>query len=80
MAKPMKGLLLIAGKPPGGSPASVSPPSVDKGGKAALSSAVEDRSASEAFQAIKRGDEAAFKVAFIRAVRACVAREMAEGY
>lgn len=74
--KPMKGLLLIAGKPPKGKsmPDEEGPsPNSERGGS-------EELSASEAFQAIQDGDEEAFKAAFLRAVRACVAKEMAEGY
>lgn len=75
--KPLKGLLLIAGKSPKGAegPAPATEPPAR-----GMSNVVEDKSLSDAFQAAKRGDEQGFKTAMMRAIRACVAKEMADGY
>jgi len=73
MGKPMKGLLLIAGKPPKGKsmPADEEgpEPASERGGGS------EDLSLSEAYQAVQDGDEPAFKAAMLRAIRACIAKE-----
>lgn len=81
MGKPMKGLLLLAGKPSKGgmSGGEAGPPPSDRGASV-VSSALENQSFDEAFEAAKSGNKAAFRNAMIRAVRACVQREMADEY
>jgi hypothetical protein len=81
MGKPMKGLLLIAGKPSNGGPMpgdEEEPP--DSESPAGGGSGLEERALSDAFDAAKNGELDRFKSSMIRAIRACVIKEMGEKY
>lgn len=71
-----KGLLLLAGGKPKGSPfAKEKPePESDEGG------AAEDTLAGEAFDAFQEGDREGFVAAFRAAVKACAGKASAGGY
>lgn len=68
-SKPMKGLLLLAGKPPSGKSM---PAGEDDDAPESKPGGSEDISLSDAFQAVQDGDEGAFKAAMVRAIRACI--------